>query len=93
MRLLERDEDEIDSFVPNPLSKRQAASKLASLWNFFGKLSPIMNGLKLDLRETFQRRDSWDEGMPADLRKIWVQNFLLIEKNERSQIPESSYAC
>ena len=80
MRLFDEDENEIDSFVPNPLSKRQAASKLASLWDILGKLAPIMNGLKLDLRETFQRTDSWGEGMPADLRLRWVQNFWLFER-------------
>ena len=80
VKVFEGNEDEIDSFVPDPLSRRQAASKLASLWDILGKLSPIMNGLKLDLRETFKRTESWDEGMPADLRQKWVKNFLLFEK-------------
>ena len=80
VKLFEGNKEEIDSFVPNPLSRRQAASKLASLCNLLGKLAPIMNGLKLDLRETFQRTDSWDEGMPPDLRQRWVENFWLFDR-------------
>ena len=47
-------EDDLDSFVPDPLTRRQAASKLASVFDILGKLAPIMSGIKLDLRETFQ---------------------------------------
>ena len=50
------------------------------MWDILGKLAPITSGLKLDLRETFQRTETWDEGMPPDLRQRWVHNFLLFEK-------------
>ena len=80
VKIFEGNEDEIDKFVPNPLSRRQAASKFASMWDILGKLAPITSGLKLDLRETFQRTETWDEGMPPDLRQRWVHNFLLFEK-------------
>ena len=73
-------EDDLDSFVPDPLTRRQAASKLASVFDILGKLAPIMSGIKLDLRETFQRTESWDDFMPADLRQKWVKNFLIFEK-------------
>ena len=80
VKVFEGTEEDIDNFVPDPLSRRQAASKLASLWDILGKLSPIMPGMKLDLRETFQRTGGWDEGMPADLRQRWVKNFWLMER-------------
>ena len=73
-------EEEIDDFVPNPLSRRQAASKLASLWDILGKLAPIMNGLKLNLREVFQATEGWDDAMPGDLRQKCVKNFLMFEQ-------------
>ena len=66
--------------MPKKLSRRQAASKLASLWDILGKLAPIMTGLKLDLRETFKQTEEWDDAMPPDLRQKWVENFWLIEK-------------
>lgn len=73
-------EDDLDEFVPNKLSRRQAASKLASLWDILGKLAPIMTSLKLDLRETFKQTEGWDDAMPPDLRQKWVENFWMIEK-------------
>ena len=39
-----------------------------------------MTGLKLDLRETFQRTEGWDDPMPMDLRQKWCKNFWLIEQ-------------
>ena len=73
-------EEDMDKFVPDPLSRRQATSKVASLWDLLGKLTPIMPGLKLDLRETHQRTEGWDNAMPNDLRKKWVKNFWLVEQ-------------
>ena len=72
--------EEMESFVPNPLSKRQAASKVASIWDLLGHLTPIMPKIKIDLRETFQRTVDWDSAMPSDLRQKWVSNFWLIEQ-------------
>ena len=46
-------EVDMEEFVPKLLTKRQASSKLASVWDLLGKLTPIMPGMKLDLRDTF----------------------------------------
>ena len=80
VKFFEGEDDDMDSFVPKKLTRRQASSKLASLWDILGKLAPIMTGLKLDLRETFKRTEGWDDEMPDDLRQKWVNNFLLFEK-------------
>ena len=58
VRLFDGTEEQMDKFVPNPLSRRQVASKLASLFDVLGKLAPVMNGFKLDLRETFGSTES-----------------------------------
>ena len=80
VRVFDGTKDEMETFVPKLLSRRQVASKLASLWDVLGHLSPLMNGLKLDLREVFQNTDGWDDAMPGDLRQKWVKNFLLFEQ-------------
>ena len=80
VELFEGDDEDLDNFVPNPLTRRQAASKFASVFDILGKLAPVMNNVKMDLRETFKRTESWDDPMPLDLRKKWVENFLLFEK-------------
>ena len=80
VRLFEGSEEDLEDFVPKQLTRRQATSKLASLWDILGKLAPLMTGLKLDLRETFKQTEGWDVGMPADLRQRWVKNFWMIER-------------
>ena len=75
-------EEDMDNFVPHPLTKRQAASKLASVWDLMGKLSPILVGMKQDLRDTFLQLGPgmWDVGMTLDLRQRWVRNFWVLEQ-------------
>ena len=80
VKIFDSTKDDMESFVPEKLTRRQVSSKLASLWDLMGHLSPIMNGLKLDLREVFHNTESWDDAMPRDLRQKWVQNFLMFEK-------------
>ena len=80
VKIFDGAKDDMDSFVPEKLSRRQVSSKLASLWDIMGHLAPLMNGLKLDLRDVFKNTETWDEAMAMDLRQKWVQNFLLFEQ-------------
>ena len=41
---------DLDKFVPTGLSRRQIASKLASVFDMNGRFVPILIGLKADLR-------------------------------------------
>lgn len=98
VRLFEGDDENMEDFVPKNLTRRQAASKLASIWDILGKLAPFMNGLKVDLRETFKETEGWDTPMPLELRERWVKNFLLIEKlrglkYQRAVMPEDAVNC
>ena len=75
-------EEEMEKFVPELLTKRQAASKVASVWDLLGKLTPLMSKVKLDLRDTFMALGpgNWDTAIPPDLRQKWVTNFLMFEQ-------------
>ena len=75
-------EEDMEAFVPNPMTKRQAASKLASVWDLLGKLTPVMPGMKMDLRETFIQLGpgNWDSAMSPDLRQKWVRNLWTLEQ-------------
>ena len=61
--------------MPAKLTRRQVASKFASIFDVLGKFGPILIGAKLDLRKTFKMTDDWDSPMPEDLRKTWMKNF------------------
>ena len=67
--------EDLEDHVPKDLSRRQVASKYASIFDVLGRFGPILIGAKVDLRETFKNTADWDSPMPADLRQKWIQHF------------------
>ena len=51
---------DMDQFVPKNLSRRQVASKMASFYDLMGKFSPLLSGLKADMREVVKNNTGWD---------------------------------
>ena len=72
--------EEMDSFTPNPLSRKQVASKYASIWDITGKLGPVLADAKDLLRQTVMSTVDWNSAMPSELRSKWVSQFILWEK-------------
>ena len=70
----------MDSYVPVNLTRRMIVSKRASIYESLGKLEPIKAKLKIDEREAVKLTSDWDDPVDQNLRKKWVQNFLLIEQ-------------
>ena len=71
---------DLDNFVPKKLSRKQIASKLASIFDMCGKFAPVLIGLKVDLREVVKATESWDEPVSDLLRNKWVSNFWKLEQ-------------
>ena len=71
---------DLELFVPQSLSRRQIASKLASVFDPFGKLAPVLVGLKADLRAVVLVTSSWDEAVGPELRSKWLENFWKLER-------------
>ena len=72
--------EDLESFVPTSLSRRQVCSKFASIFDILGKFGPILIGAKVDLRKTFKNTEGWDTAMPADLRQSWIKQFWVWEQ-------------
>ena len=70
----------MSSFVPDPLSRRQIVSKRASIFDMFGKISPVTAKLKRFERDVINSTDSWDAPIPDHLRLQAIQNFVMVEK-------------
>ena len=72
----------LDDFVPRKLSKRNVASKKASLFDIMGKLSPITISSTVLMRNTFKSMAGagWDDAISAELRSQWLKEFLLWEQ-------------
>ena len=71
---------DMSDFVSDPLTRRQIVSKRASIFDMFGKISPVMAKLKRFEREVIHSTDSWDAPIPDHLRLKAIQNFIMIEK-------------
>ena len=85
----------MEKFVPKKLSRRMIFSKNAAVFDLQGKFTPIMVGLKKDLREAVKQTLGWDDAVPDELRSKWVKNFWRLEtlkgiKFERARMPESA---
>ena len=51
--------EEMNSFCPNPLNRKQVTSKFASIWDMTGKLAPVLAEAKCLLSETVSATKDW----------------------------------
>jgi hypothetical protein len=70
---------DLDKFLPSRLSKRQVASKAASIYDPLGKLTPVLALVKQLLRLTNAKTVGWDDPMPASIRSKWCEAFWRFE--------------
>ena len=71
---------DMEQFVPQNLTRRMLFSKKSGFFDILGKFTPIDIRLKLDLRDAVALTTGWDDPIPSDLRKRWVDNFWQLEK-------------
>ena len=70
--------------VPQDLTMRDVASKVAEVFEPLGKLTPIIISWKLDISLLHRSGLTWDDILPDNLRKTWVSHFEMMQ--EISQI-------
>ena len=71
---------DMDTFVPQKLTKRMITSKFMGVFDLLGKLIPLTARMKKDLRKMIRATPTWDEAVSNEHRTVWVRNFLDIEK-------------
>ena len=81
--------------VPKKLTRRICTSKSAEIFDMTGLLTPITATFKLDLHDLVQRKLSWDDEIPSNLRNIWIYHFDLMEEiktitYKRTIVPENA---
>eukprot|EP00794_Sanderia_malayensis_P001062 gene1062-biopygen292 len=81
--------------IPEKLTRRHYASKVAEVFDLTGKVSPLIASMKLDLQDLVQRQLDWDDVLPDSLRPLWESNFQMIQeignlKFKRAIIPEDA---
>jgi len=66
--------------IPEVLTRRHCASKVAEIFDITGKIAPLVASMKLDLRELSDRKLNWDDTIPDELRPIWISHFEMMQE-------------
>ena len=77
-------------FIPIKLTRRICAGKVGEVWDLIGLLVPITARLKLDLHELVVLKLNWDDEIPEELRKLWKENFELINQLDHLQFSRAT---
>ena len=83
---------DMEKFVPNPMTRRQVVSKFCSLFDMFGKLTPVSAPMKLCVRRGTKETDDWNGYVSAETRSVVVKNLWRLYKLQgiqfnRARIP------
>ena len=65
--------------IPKAFTKKDCVGKVAEVFDLLGKATPIISGLKCDLRSLTQRKLDGDDKVPNDLQVLGVSNFKMIK--------------
>ena len=68
------------NIIPEKLSRRHCASKVAEVFDLTGKLTPLIASMKIDLQTLVHLKLDWDDRIPDNLRPIWEANFDTIQE-------------
>ena len=81
--------------IPEKLTLRDCASKVAELFDPTGKVAPITGGMKIDVSILHKRKMDWDDPLPNELKNVWCENFDVLKelgtlKFQRAVIPQDA---
>ena len=87
--------DDMNSFVPRKLTRRQVVSKLMSIFDLQGRMIPLTARFKRDMRTVMAATLAWDEAVTNEHRSKWVKNFMDMEamkgiKFTRPRMPQDA---
>ena len=76
-----RKKDDSDSKIPERLTRRHCACKVAEVYDLIGRITPIVAEFKLDLRIlTKTLKLDWDDVIPDNMRELWLKHFGTMEE-------------
>ena len=86
--------DEIGK-IPEKLTKKLCAGKVAEVYDPLGWVTPVTAGFKIDINQLTLRGLDWDDQIPDEFRQMWVSNFEMIQelkdiRYNRAVVPEDA---
>ena len=90
-----RKSESMRGIIPDKITRRDCAGKVAEIWDPLGRVAPLTSGFKMDLNELTMRKLDWDDQIPENLRQVWHSNFEMIQeigkiKYNRAVVPEDA---
>ena len=83
---------DLNEFVPQQLTLRMVASKVATIWDVNGFTQPWMLGVKHILRLSCQAVNRiWDDALPSHLRTLWIHKFYEFTKLKKISFPRCTF--
>ena len=71
--------DENSFVIPKKLTRKICLGKMAEIYDLIGLVAPINAGFKIDMHKLVKSTYGWDDQLTDEDRKIWVDNFQLME--------------
>ncbi|XP_066923741.1 uncharacterized protein [Clytia hemisphaerica] len=83
------------NIIPDKLTRRHCASKVGEVFDLLGRVTPITAQFKLDLHDLVIQKFDWDDVLPDHLRKLWINNFEMMQeinqlKYQRTIVPSDA---
>ena len=82
-------QDQVPSQIPQILTKRLVLSQVMSIYDPMGMLSPFTLYGKVLLRASWEVGVGWDEALPEELHRRWVDYFVNLYKANELSYPRS----
>ena len=79
--------EEVPSSVPEILTKRMVLQQVMGIYDPMGLISPFTIKAKMYLRETWILKLDWDDPLPQDMRRKWIQFFQDMFSLEKLKFP------
>jgi hypothetical protein len=81
--------------IPEKLTKLDCVSKVAEVFDPFGRAAPITSGFKIDRSTLTALNLDWKDRIPEELRPVWDSNFEMMQELKhvrfnRAIIPEDA---
>ena len=81
--------------IPGKVTRKNCVGGVAGIFDPPGFVIPLTSGFKIDISEFCLRKLNWDDEIPEELHKIWIDNFEMIEeikgiKFKRAVVPDDA---
>ena len=72
--------EDLEKFCSKRFTRRTVVSKLYSVFDLFGKLTPLTAAMKVDVSQAIKETEGWDSEVSLDVHNKFVKNLWRLHK-------------